>query len=351
MGRRAAALALLLALALAAPWRSAAASAHNEGATGTTTGTGSAIATGAANGRATGSTANASATSAASSAGSMSGSGSGRFCDRSLALTAAQQDRLLRFAAVLREELALDDGVVLLSRSGLDLSRFAIRYSHAALGWRSEQGIWSARQLYYACDEGRPRIFDQGLAGFVLGTDDAALGYVALVRLPAAASAQLRTALLDPVRVQQVLAPRYSANAYAYSLRYQNCNQWVMEMLAAGWGALAEGDDIRARAQAWLEQAAYAPQPVEVGSRWLMLAAHFVPLLHLDDHPPEAREAMRLQVSLPQTVEQFVQQRYPASSRVELCHDEHQIVLHRGWSSVAAGCVAGPDDRVIPLAD
>jgi len=185
----------------------------------------------------------------------------------------------------------------------------------------------------------------------VLGTDDAALGYVALVRLPAGASAELRTALLDPVRVQQLLAPRYSANAYAYSLRYQNCNQWVMEMLAAGWGALAEGDDIRARAQAWLAQAAYAPQPVEVGSLWLMLAAHFVPLLHLDDHPAEARAAMRLQVSLPQSVEQFVQQRYPASSRVELCHNEHQIVVHRGWSPVAAGCVAGPDDRVIPLAD
>lgn len=280
-----------------------------------------------------------------------SGSGSGRFCDRTLALTAAQQDRLLRFAAVLREELALDDGIVLLSRSGLDLSRFAIRYSHAALGWRSEQGVWSARQLYYACDEGRPRIFDQGLAGFVLGTDDAALGYVSLLRLPAEASATLRTALLDGTRVQQLLAARYSANAYAYGLRYQNCNQWVMEMLAAGWGGLAEGEDLRARAQAWLAQAAYAPQPVEVGSRWLMLASWFVPLVHLDDHPDAARDAMRLQVSLPATVEQFVQQRFPGSSRVELCHDEHRIVVHRGWSPVAAGCVAGPDDRVIPLAD
>lgn len=287
----------------------------------------------------------------ASAPAASSGSGSGRFCDRTLALTARQQDRMLRFAAVLHEELALDDGIVLLSRSGLDLSRFAIRYSHAALGWRSEQGVWSARQLYYACDEGRPRIFDQGLAGFVLGTDDAALGYVSLVRLPPEASAALRPAMLDGARVQQLLAPRYSANAYAYSLRYQNCNQWVMEMLAAGWGALAAGDDLRARAQAWLAQAAYVPQPVEVGARWLMLAGLFVPLVHLDDHPDEARAAMRLQVSLPATVEQFVQQRFPASSRVELCHDERQIVVHRGWSSIAAACVAGPDDRVIPLAD
>jgi hypothetical protein len=110
---------------------------------------------------------------------------SARFCDRTHELTAAEQDRLLRFAAVLREELAgSEESVALVSRSGLDLSRFNIRYSHAALAWRSEEGIWSARQLYYACDEGRPRIYDQGLAGFAMGTDDPALGYLSIVRLP-----------------------------------------------------------------------------------------------------------------------------------------------------------------------
>ena len=59
--------------------------------------------------------------------------------------------------------------LALVSRSGLDLSRFNIRYSHAAIAWRSEQGQWAARQLYYACDEHRPRIYDQGLAGFATG--------------------------------------------------------------------------------------------------------------------------------------------------------------------------------------
>ena len=118
-------------------------------------------------------------------------SGASRFCDRGQPLTAAEQDRLLRFAGVLREELAdVGDGVALVSRSGLDLSRFDIRYSHAALAWRSDTGAWSARQLYYACDESRPRIFDQGLAGFALGTDDPALRSVSIVRLPAAAMAR-----------------------------------------------------------------------------------------------------------------------------------------------------------------
>ena len=277
-------------------------------------------------------------------------SGASRFCDRDQPLTAAEQDRLLRFAAVLREELAAsEDSVALVSRSGLDLSRFGIRYSHAALAWRSDAGLWSARQLYYACDEGRPRIYDQGLAGFAQGTDDPGLGYLSIVHLPAQAVLALRPALLDTPRVLHLLGAQYSANAYAYSLRYQNCNQCIMEMIAAGWGDLADGDDLRERAQQWLRDAQYAPAPVDVDSRLLMLASYFIPLLHLDDHPDEDRWAMKLRVSVPAAVEGFVRQRFPASERVELCHDDQRIVVHRGWTPIADGCKPGQGDRVVPL--
>jgi hypothetical protein len=281
---------------------------------------------------------------------SSSSSTSSRFCDRAQPLTAAEQDRLLRFAAVLREELAGDgDSVALVSRSGLDLSRFGIRYSHASLAWRSEEGAWSARQLYYACDESRPRIFDQGLAGFAMGTDDPKVGYLSIVRLPSESVLALRPALLDRPRVQNMLAAQYSANAYAYGTRYQNCNQWVMEMLAAGWGDLADGADLRERAQRWLREQHYAPEPVDVDSRLLMLASYFVPLVHLSDHPQPDLVAMKLHVSLPSTIETFVRARFPASERVELCHDERQIVIHRGWTPVADGCVPGEGDRVVTL--
>ncbi|WP_240453609.1 DUF2145 domain-containing protein [Janthinobacterium agaricidamnosum] len=278
---------------------------------------------------------------------------SARFCDRAQELTATEQDRLLRFAAVVREELAASEGsVALISRSGLDLARFGIRYSHAALAWRHDNDSgWSARQLYYACDEGRPRIFDQGTAGFAMGTANPALGYIALVKLPAETVPPLRRALLDPVRVQELLAGRYSANAYAFNLKYQNCNQWVAEMLAAAWGELAAGSDLRARAQDWLRAAPYNPAAVDVGARWLMLGSIFVPLVHMDDHPPEAIGTMRLAVSLPASLEAFARQRLPASERVEICHDGKQVVVHRGWEPVADGCVPGPHDRVIALDD
>ena len=270
------------------------------------------------------------------------------FCDRSVALSAGQQDKLLRFAGVVREQLG-DADAALVSRSGLDLSRFAIRYSHAAVAWRDSAGSWSARQLYYACDERRPRIFDQGLAGFAMGIDDPSLGYIAIVRLPPEAAAALRRAALDTPRALRLLAAEYSANANPFSLRYQNCNQWVIELLAMAWGELADGIALRARAQSWLHGAGYAPEPVAVGSRLLMLAAPFIPFIHLDDHPAPERDAMRLQVSLPSTIEAFVHARLAAAERIELCHDGAQVVVHHGWTPLAPGCKPGEGDRVVPL--
>jgi hypothetical protein len=267
-------------------------------------------------------------------AGGAAHAASAQFCDREL-----------RFTAVMQEALSnTGSDAVLISRSGLDLSRFHLRYSHTAIAWKAVDGTWSARQLYYACDEGNPRLYDHGLAGFVMGIDDAALGYVSMVALPFDAAQALRSAALDTPRALHLLAARYSANAYPFSLR---CNQWVMELLAVAWGGLPDGGDLRERAQQWLREAPYRPQPVEVGSHALVFASSFVPLLHLDEHPQDDIYALKLRVSLPSTVEAFVRERRPASERVELCHDSRQVVVHRGWTPVSDGCTPGEGDRVV----
>jgi hypothetical protein len=99
-----------------------------------------------------------------------------QYCDRAATASAAQQDALLRLAALVRDELdASGARVALLARSGHDLTRFGQHYSHAGIGLRADAAApWEVRQLYYACDERRGRLYDQGLAGFVLGADGAA---------------------------------------------------------------------------------------------------------------------------------------------------------------------------------
>ncbi|HET7525201.1 MAG TPA: DUF2145 domain-containing protein [Burkholderiaceae bacterium] len=287
----------------------------------------------------------------AAAAAAPAASTSARYCDRAEPLTAQQQARLLQFAAIARRELeAAGQPVALVSRSGIDLSRFGVRYSHAGVSLQgSANAPWSVRQLYFSCDDARPRLYDQGLAGFVLGTDVPAVGYLSIVWLPREQASALARTVLDNQRALRLLAADYSANAYPFSVRYQNCNQWVVEMLAAAWGGLPDGEALRARAQAWLSSQHYEPAAVDVGSHWVMFAGHFVPWVHFDDHPEADRFALRLRTSLPASIEAFVRAYAPLAQRVELCHDERQVVIRRGWEPLGEQCRAGPQDRVIAL--
>ena len=273
-----------------------------------------------------------------------------RFCDRPLALSAEQKDKLFRLGGAIKTELENSgQRIALMSRSGLDLARFGQRYSHAGFSLKASQDTpWAVRQLYYACDEQRPRIYDQGVSGFLLGTDDPAIGYVSVVFLPEAEADKLERAALDNRQALALLGGTYSANAYAFGLQYQNCNQWVAEMLAAAWGSdpATDSEKARANAQRWLKDQAYEPTVFEVG-RWLMTAGAFVPYLHSRDHPNADIEQLRYRISMPASIEAFIRQTVPGAKRVEFCHNEEQIVIRHGWTQIAEGCQAGEQDTVV----
>ncbi|MBL8329233.1 MAG: DUF2145 domain-containing protein [Rubrivivax sp.] len=276
------------------------------------------------------------------------------YCSTTAAFDAAQQDRLLRFAAVVRREWqATGQAVALVSRTGTDLRRFGQRFSHAGVALREGAELpWAVRQLYYACDEQRPRLFDQGLAGFVLGSDNPRSGHVSLVVLPPGPQADaLQRAALDKPLGLALVAPQYRANAHAFSSRYQNCNQWLAELLALAWrpaapGLAPTGTALREAAQQALREAGYEPDRLPLGSHWLMWAAGFVPLLTLDDHPPEDRQALQMRVSMPRGLEQWVRRQVPQAQRIEICHAEGRLVIRHGWSDLPEGCTPEPGDTV-----
>jgi len=266
--------------------------------------------------------------------------------------SAAQQDRVLRLAAIVRGELERSGATLaLISRSGLALDRFGFRYSHAGLSLRANpHSAWSVRQLYYDCDEQRPRLYDQGLAGFLLGDDAPSTGHVSLLLLPPDAAVAVERQALDDRAALALLGPHYSANAYPFSVRYQNCNQWVAEMLAGAW---ARGDEAaavdgpRAAAQTWLQRQGYAPSVFEWQPWPLEWLAPFVPLAHTDDHPRQDLERGRNLVSMPAALEGFVRQRMPATQRLEFCRNDRHVVIRRGWEPIADGCEPEAGDSVV----
>ena len=276
-------------------------------------------------------------------------------CDRPRDPSADQRDVMLRFGAVVREQLvASGQDVALVARSGLDLHRLDVRYSHEAVVLEDNDGRpWAVRELYYSCEDHKPRVYDEGLTGFLLGTDDPDTGYVSLVFLPPERGAALRATAVDKHHALGVLGASYSANAYPFSTRHQNCNQWVMELLADAWGAAAEDAptdaDARARAQAWLRAQGYLPTVFTVSAHPMTWLADIVPWLANDDHPRHEVANNRYNVSMPSAIETFVQAKAPGARRLEICHSGRRVVLHDGWDDIAEGCVAGPGDRTIAL--
>lgn len=267
------------------------------------------------------------------------------WCSQPLQPNATQHDRLLRFGAVLRERLRQSSAsAVLVSRSGTNLHWLGQRYSHAGVALRDNPlAPWAVRQLYFACEEQRSRVFDQGLPGFLLDFADPDEGYVSLLLLPPEAASALARAALDETTALSVLEPRYNAASYPFDLTDQNCNQWLLELMARAWGAVPG----RAGAQAWLAEAGYQPARVETGA--LQGLAPFIPWVRSGGQPRETLQQGIWQVSLPSAIERFVRQRYPHAQRIELCHDGRQVVLRENGPPIADGCRPGPGDLLTPL--
>jgi hypothetical protein len=274
-------------------------------------------------------------------------------CDRPREPSADEKDVMLRFGALVREALATSGrDLALIARSGLDLHRLDVRYSHEGIALKdSAASPWAVRELYYSCEDHKPRVYDEGLAGFVMGTDDPDTSFISLVFLPDFHADTLRRAALDKRQSLAVLGASYSANAYAFSTLHQNCNQWVVELIAGAWGGDpgTDTDAGRARAQRWLRSQGYLPTVFTVSAHPMMWIADLVPWLANDDHPPEEIAHNRYNVSMPSAIETFVQARTTGATRVELCHHGRHVVIHEGWTDIAAGCVEGPGDRVMEL--
>lgn len=274
-----------------------------------------------------------------------------RYCDSPPKFSAAQQDKLLRVAGVIKAELeATGASLALIARSGLKLGIFGMRYSHAGLTLKaSPETRWAVRQLYFACEDQQPRLFDQGLAAFLLGTDEPALGFISVTTLPQAAAAALEPVALDNRRALALLGGSYSANAYVFGLRYQNCNQWLAELLANAWGPPLPSAAPRAAAQSWLQAEGYEAAVFQLPARPFLWLTGLSPWLQRDDHPQVDLSQARLRVSMPASIDAFVRDRVPGAHRLEFCHTDKHVVVRRGWQPIADGCVPEAQDKVIAL--
>ena len=247
-------------------------------------------------------------------------------------------------AAIIKTELeASGASVALVARSGLDLrplrpALFARRPQPEGQPRHTLGGAPALLRLRRApAAPVRP-----GPGGLRAGQwQSPSLGYVSVLLLPPAAAAAAGARGAGQAVALQLLAADYSANAYPFSQRYQNCNQWVAELLASRLGRRRATATPRRRAGAgWLPSRATSPRCsksagcADVAGRLPPLAAPTTTTR------PRTSKPQRYRVSMPASIEAFVQRRVPGTTRLEFCHAEH-----RSGACAAAGAA---DRRRLP---
>lgn len=236
----------------------------------------------------------------------------GQQCD-SKPMTVADVERALDLAQRSRQALdASGAQVAIIARAGQDLSQYGLRYSHVGLAWRDHPaGRWVVTHLLNECGTAQSALYNDGLGNFFL-TD--LHRHTAQLILPAPALQQRLAQVLasrTPLRLHE---PRYSMLAYAWSTRYQNSNQWVLETLAAA-GAAPGRVESRAEAQRWLGNAGYAPDAVRVDAVSRLGARMFRANVAFDDHPGMLRLTGRFATVTVDGIEHFMRG-YDAGVRV-----------------------------------
>ncbi len=179
---------------------------------------------------------------------------------------------------------ALDENeaeMAILARVGADISEHGLRYTHGAFVMRDHpKGRWFLRHQLNICATDKSRIFDQGLMNFLL--DDPLVPEI-LVIIP---KTEMQRRLVAAVLSKSALALHhddYSMIANPFSTRYQNSNQWVLEMIAVAQ-APHGGNGNRRLAQDRLRRADFRPSRICISPFKLLGASLFRANVRFDDH-------------------------------------------------------------------
>ncbi|TAG66329.1 MAG: DUF2145 domain-containing protein, partial [Burkholderiales bacterium] len=148
--------------------------------------------------------------------------------------------------------------VVVIARSGQDLRKYRLRYSHLGFAVRGEDGRWLVSHKLNQCGSAVAHLYRQGLAEFFL--DDLFRADAVFVVLRNDVQEALYP-VLTSARVKALHIESYNVVAYPWSTRYQQSNQWAIETLAMAMSPRVRG---REQAQAWLKFEGYIPTPLDI---------------------------------------------------------------------------------------
>lgn len=204
---------------------------------------------------------------------------------------------------------ALEDSgaqVALIARAGQDLSKYHLRFSHLGIVWRDHpEGRWLLVHELNECGTARSALFNEGLGNFFL---DDMYTYETQIVIPGEAMQQRIVQLLRAGAARRLHEPQYNMLAFPYATKYQNSNQWALEMLAAANASDAK-INTREQAQAWLKLAGYRPTTLDIPTFTRLGGRLFRANIAFDDHPFDRRMAGKIDTVTVESIVTFIESR------------------------------------------
>lgn len=195
--------------------------------------------------------------------------------------------------------------LAIIARVGQDLSKYHLRYSHLGLVRRVANGRWIVLHELNQCGTAESDLFEEGLGNFFM---DSPFAFETMIIIPSTELQKRLMTVINSDQARQLHQHRYNMLAFAYSTRYQNSNQWALEVLAT---ALAKDVNItqREQAQAWLKLAAYQPETLHIPALTRLGARMFRANVSFDDHPMDRRMAGLIDTVTVESIAKFLQSR------------------------------------------
>ncbi|WP_256079218.1 DUF2145 domain-containing protein [Massilia sp. YIM B04103] len=197
--------------------------------------------------------------------------------------------------------------VVLIGRQGQDLSKYRVKYTHLGIAFRAAPNQpWRVYELLNECGTGSSELWMDGLANFFLD-DPFTLDSIMLVPPPRVA-ARLAESLRSPALLHGLHEPKYNMVAYPFSTKYQNSNQWVLEVVAAAMSSDVKVQN-REQAQSWLKLAGYEPTELHIGPLTRLGGRIVKANIAFDDHPSALRFSDRINAATVDSIAAFLRKR------------------------------------------
>ena len=215
-----------------------------------------------------------------------------------------------------RQKLESSGGeIALIARAGQNLSQYGVRYSHLGFVWRDHpKGAWRVVHELNECGTAASDIYDEGLGNFFL---DDLWKMEAVILIPGEPMQKRLVSVLTARQHLRLHDEHYNMVAYPFSTRYQNSNQWALEVIAVA-EALDTPIKSRRQAQQWLELAGYQPTELKLDAITRLGARVSKVNVAFDDHPSELRWSDRIRTVTADSVFSFVTKRDPTALRMEI---------------------------------